>query len=73
MKARELRRLLSRQPLAYGTHRQTGGSHTKLVSENGYLDLLFAFHDNQSIPPGLVKEILTKRVGLSDEEATALL
>lgn len=71
MKARELRRLLEREPLAYSRERQ-GGSHTILRSDR-YPDLLFAFHDNQTLPPFLVKKILTKDVGLSTEEALALL
>ncbi len=72
MKARELRRALARQPLNYRLHRQTG-SHMTLRSPAGYRDLHLAFHDNQTIPPGLVRKILTKDVGLSDEAALALL
>lgn len=71
MKARELRRILERPPLAYSRVRQEG-SHTRLRSAN-YPELLFAFHDNQTLPPHLVKKILTKDVGLSVNDALALL
>lgn len=72
MKARELRRVLGRQPLNYTRSRQTG-SHVTLASTSGYPELRFAFHDNQTLPPGLVRKILTKDVGLVEEEALALL
>ena len=32
----------------------------------------FSFHDGQTIPGGVVKKILTKDVGLSEEEARKL-
>jgi predicted RNA binding protein YcfA (HicA-like mRNA interferase family) len=73
MKARELRRVLDRQPLAYRVHHERHGSHVVLVSENGYPRLVWAFHDGQTLPPGLVRNILEKQVGLSDVEALALL
>lgn len=72
MKARELRRILARKPLRYVADRQAG-SHAQLVSECGYPPLTFAFHDGQSLPGGLVKEILMVGVGLTEEEARALL
>lgn len=72
MKARDLRRVLERSPLYYRRERQTG-SHKTLVSNAGYPALTWAFHDQQTIPPGLVRKILTKDVGLSDEEAIPLL
>lgn len=72
MKARDLRRVLERKPLHYRRGRQTG-SHKTLVSNDGYPSLLWAFHDAQTLPPGLVRKILTEDVGLTDEEAIRLL
>ncbi len=72
LKARELRRILEREPLSYVAVRSKG-SHVKLVSPKGYGELLFAFHDGQNLPPGLVRNILVKQVGLNDDEALALL
>jgi predicted RNA binding protein YcfA (HicA-like mRNA interferase family) len=68
MKARALRRVLAREPLRYERQRQSG-SHTTLLSHAGYPPLYWAFHDGQTIPPGLVRKILTRDVGLSEEEA----
>lgn len=73
MKARELRRLLERPPLGYTAKRSPGGSHVRLTSSAGYPDLTFAFHDSQTLAPGLVRKILTKDVGLTEEEAWRLL
>jgi len=72
LKARQLRRVLEREPLAYSVSRQTG-SHARLTSANGYPTLFWAFHDGQTIPGGLVRKILTKDVGLPPDEALALL
>ena len=74
MKARQLRRVLERRPLEYAASSTgSGSSHVKLESANGYPELLFAFHDKQTLPGGLVRKILTKDVGLSEEEALKLL
>lgn len=74
VRGRELRRRLAASPLRYRPPATgTGGSHTKLVSESGYPDLLLAFHDNQEIPPGLVRKILVKDVGLTVDEALGIL
>lgn len=72
LKARAMLRLLQREPLAYTVVSNTG-SHRKLVSAGGYPPLIFAFHDGDTLPRGLVRKILTKDVGLSIEEALALL
>jgi predicted RNA binding protein YcfA (HicA-like mRNA interferase family) len=72
MKARELLGILARQPLGYRPARRTG-SHVSLVSPSGYPPLTFAFHDRDTIPPGLVRKILIKDVGLTEEEAFRLL
>jgi predicted RNA binding protein YcfA (HicA-like mRNA interferase family) len=71
LKARALFRILSREPLSYKVLRRNG-SHRTLISET-YPQLTFAFHDGDTVPPGLVRKILTKDVGLSDDEAVALL
>lgn len=68
----DLRRVLEREPLAYTVVSQRG-SHRKMTSERGYPPLLLAFHDGATLPPGLVRTILVKRIGLSEEAALALL
>ena len=68
----ELWRILRRKPLCYEVARQRG-SHRTLKSKAGYPDLLLAFHDRATLPPGLVRKILTKDVGLTEEEARELL
>lgn len=70
LKASDLQRMLKRE-LGYEVVRQKG-SHKTLESE-GRPPLTFAFHDGQTIPPMLVKKILTRDVGLSEDEAKALL
>lgn len=72
LRARALLRVLKREPLSYVIVRQSG-SHRRMESENGYEALIFAFHDGDTLPPGLVRKILTKDVGLSIEEALDLL
>ena len=59
-------------PLSATRSHAQGGSHTVLVAE-GRPQLIFAFHDNQTIPPGLVQKILVRDVGLSESEALDLL
>lgn len=44
------------------------GSHRRLVAE-GRPPLTFAFHDSESLSPGVVRDILVKQVGLSRDEA----
>lgn len=70
MKAGTLERLLSRE-LGYYVDSQNG-SHKKLRSSEGYPNLLFAFHVSQEIPPGLIRKILLKDIGLELERAIAL-
>ena len=71
MRGRELRRILEREPLNYVATRQTG-SHVTLDSLR-WPALHLAFHDADTIPPGLVRKILMRDVGLSEEEARGLL
>lgn len=44
-----------------------------MKSAKGHPPLTFAFHDSATIPPGMVRKILTKDIGLSEEEAMDLL
>lgn len=74
MRGRELRQTLAAAPLRYRpVATGSGGSHTKLISAAGYPPLMLAFHNNQEIPPGLVRKILVKDVGLSVDAALGIL
>ena len=68
MKARQLLDVLARPPLRYRVVRQTG-SHRRLRSADGYPPLTFAWHDRADIPPGVVRTVLVRQVGLSVQEA----
>lgn len=70
MKARELLRVLMREPLGYSISRQRG-SHRMLVAQ-GRPPVLFSFHDGATVPPGAVAKILIKDVGLTEDEAWAV-
>jgi len=72
MRARDLLRAIMREPLKYYVHTQEG-SHRKMKSAAGYPDLLFSFHDAQTLAPGLVRKVLVKDVGLTPEQAIGLL
>lgn len=71
MPAKQLLAVLQRAPLGYVVERQRG-SHRHLVTE-GRPPVLFSFHDRDTVPPGLVRKILVKTVGLTVEEALRLL
>jgi predicted RNA binding protein YcfA (HicA-like mRNA interferase family) len=71
LKAKELIRVLQAQPLSYRIVRQKG-SHRKLEAPNRPT-ITFAFHDNQTIRPATVKDILCNQVGLAEQDALALL
>jgi predicted RNA binding protein YcfA (HicA-like mRNA interferase family) len=73
MKATKLLAVLQAEPLAYEVSERRGGSHVWLVSRNGYPRLRWAFHSGQNLAPGLVREILVKQVGLTEEKARSLL
>jgi len=73
MTGRQFNRLIKRAPLSYSVARRGGGSHTTWASEAGYPVIHTAFHDNQQLPPGLVRKILVKDIGLKVEEALAIL
>lgn len=68
----ELRRVLEREPLGYRVVSQRG-SHRKMESPHGYPPLLLAFHEGATLAPGLVRSVLVKSVGLTEEAAVALL
>lgn len=72
LKAGQLLAVLMRAPLNYRITRQRG-SHRRLESSAGYPPLSFSYHEGATVPPGAVKKILTKDVGLSEEDALALL
>jgi predicted RNA binding protein YcfA (HicA-like mRNA interferase family) len=72
MRARDLLRVLKRKPLSYSASTQEG-SHRKMTSAAGYPDLLFSFHERQTLAPGLVRKIMVKDVGLTPEQAIGLL
>lgn len=69
--ARQFLAVLTREPLGYQIARQRG-SHRHLRAE-GRPDLLFSFHDGDTVPPGLVRKYLVKQIGLTDDVALDLL
>jgi predicted RNA binding protein YcfA (HicA-like mRNA interferase family) len=71
VKAKHLLATLERKPLGYRVARQTG-SHRRLEAPDRP-PLTFAFHDNATIPSGLVRKILIKDIGLGEDEARKLL
>jgi predicted RNA binding protein YcfA (HicA-like mRNA interferase family) len=71
IRAQRLLAVLTSEPLNYRIVRQSG-SHRRLEADDRPT-LMFAFHDRTSIAPGLVRKILVNDVGLTDEEARALL
>ena len=69
MKSSDLLHILAH--LGYIEDRRVG-SHRRLKA-NGRPDLTFAFHDGQTVPPGLVRKIVAKDVGLSEDEIREIL
>ena len=69
MRASRLLAVLVREPLAYRVVRQRG-SHRRLVSDRGYRPITYAFHDRVTLPPGVVRDVLVRQVGV--DEASAL-
>lgn len=65
LRAPQMLRLLGR--LGYQQDRRSG-SHRRLVAE-GRPALTFAFHDRATLPPGVVRDILVRQVGLTLDEA----
>lgn len=70
MKAKAFVALLCRE-LGYEIYSQKG-SHRKMRSSQ-HPDILFSYHDGDTVPPGVVKHILLKQVGLTEEEARNVL
>lgn len=71
MKGRDLLAVLCREPLGYSVERQNG-SHRTLTAP-GRPALLFAFHDGDTLPRGMVRKILVHDVGLAVDEAKGLI
>jgi predicted RNA binding protein YcfA (HicA-like mRNA interferase family) len=71
VKAKRLLAVLERRPLSYRVVRQVG-SHRRMESPH-FPPLSFAFHDSATVPSGLVRKILTRDVGLAEQEARKLL
>jgi predicted RNA binding protein YcfA (HicA-like mRNA interferase family) len=71
MKAKRLLAILERKPLSYHVSRQSG-SHRRMEAP-GRPPLTFAFHDNATVPSGLVRKVLVRDVGLAEDEARKLL
>lgn len=57
--------------LGYTVTRQSGSHRT--MDAPGRPRLLFSFHDNAEIPPGLVKKVLVGQIGLDVEAALDIL
>lgn len=71
MKAKRLLAILERKPLGYRVVRRSG-SHRRMEAP-GWPPFTFAFHDKATIPASLVRTILTKKIGLAEDEARKLL
>ncbi len=71
MKAKRLLAILERKPLSYRVSRQSG-SHRRMEAP-ARPPLTFAFHDNATVPSGLVRKVLVRDVGLAEAEARKLL
>lgn len=73
LKARQALALLQRNPLSYQIVRQTG-SHRKLESDYPGADPIgFSYHDNKTVPSGVLRKWLLVNAGLTEEEAKELL
>jgi predicted RNA binding protein YcfA (HicA-like mRNA interferase family) len=71
LKARKLLSILKAEPLGYCVVRQNG-SHRRMEAP-GRQPLIFAFHDRDTIPPGMVRKILVDQAGLGEDDARRLL
>ena len=69
LKSRQALRLLAR--VGYKQERQRG-SHRKLVAP-GRQTIFFAFHDNATVPPRALRNMLVNQAGLTDDEIEDLL
>lgn len=71
LKAKQLLAVLQREPLGYKVARQSG-SHRRMTAP-GRPPVTIAFHDKETVSSGAVRKILTKDVGLAEDEARQLL
>jgi predicted RNA binding protein YcfA (HicA-like mRNA interferase family) len=71
LKSRQLLKVLEAEPLGYRVVRQSGSHRT--LEAPGRPKITFAFHDKATIAPGLVRQILVRRIGLAEDEAFRLL
>lgn len=71
MKANDLLAVLMRAPLNYEIVRQKGSHRT--MEADGRPRVRFSYHDGATVPPGVVRHILVKTVGLAADEALELL
>lgn len=69
--AKQMLAVLLREPLGYEIVRQKG-SHRHLQATDRP-PLLFSYHDRATVPPGVVRKILVKDVGLTVDEALDVL
>lgn len=71
VRTRRLLALLMREPLNYQVVRQSG-SH-RVPRADGRPQLVFSAHDGDTVPPGLVRKIPCRDIGLSESDALDLL
>ena len=69
LKARRVLQLLGR--VGY-TQQRRRGSH-RILTAPGREQIVFAFHDNQDVPPRVLRLMLTREAGLTDPEIAELL
>lgn len=62
---------LLRKKLGYEIYSQKG-SHRKMRASQRP-DILFSYHEGATVPPGVLRKILEVDVGLTEEEALAVL
>lgn len=71
MKAKALLAVLMREPLGYRVIRQRGSHRT--LRAPGRPDVLFSFHDKETVRPYRVRAVLTRNVGLDRRDALDVL
>ena len=71
LKTKKLLAVLEREPLNYTVARQKG-SHRRMTAP-GRPPVTVSFHDRATVSSASVKKVLTKDVGLAEDEARQLL
>jgi predicted RNA binding protein YcfA (HicA-like mRNA interferase family) len=71
LKAKRMLWILMSEPLGYRIVRQRG-SH-RILEAAGRRRIIFAFHDRQTLPPGVVRRLLVREAGLDEDAALDLL